>query len=462
MDLRNPDTWISHLLETLPEEKQSRALNDDNPHWEFIESEIVKLGSLAHKQLDLPELQRRGLQLLASESKDLRLLAHLLRTLQHTGDPLLAIRLLALYVAHFWLVAWPQNIAHKKRFADQILKRFEKGIDGFTTDADAKQRDTLLGELARLAQLWQEHDASELAQATDELAVLYRRAFQDAAPTTALRPSAAIHPAVAAPADVPAMPASTVNVNSYDDKAWRETLLKVAEILCERQPASPLGYRLRRHALWQSITSTPQSESDGRTPLAAVSADRVADYQNRLSSADITLWHQVEQSLLRAPYWLDGHHLSARIAQQLEYPDIAEAIRDETGRFLRRLPGLSALKFSDRTLFMNDTTRQWLENTTVAASVTAELTANEETRLVWQCFEEQGLEAALLLLEQQPEGELRTRFYREWLGAQMLEVAGMKQLARQHYGTLHQSARHIALADWEPALLQQLQEQIKE
>ena len=86
MDLRDPNVWISHLLENLPEEKLASALKDDNPDWEYIDGEIVKLGSLAHSQLDIPELQRRGLVILASESKDFRLLAHLLRTLQHAGS----------------------------------------------------------------------------------------------------------------------------------------------------------------------------------------------------------------------------------------------------------------------------------------------------------------------------------------------------------------------------------------
>lgn len=91
-------------------------------------------------------------------------------------------------------------------------------------------------------------------------------------------------------------PALQIAIDSHDDKAWRDTLLKVAAILCERQPDSPLGYRLRRHALWQSITSTPQAESDGRTPLAAVSADMVADYHAQLGSADMALWQQVEKA----------------------------------------------------------------------------------------------------------------------------------------------------------------------
>lgn len=113
MDLRNPDVWLAHLLENLPEDKLSAALDDGNADWEFVDSEIVKLGSLAHSQLDIPELQRRGLMLLASETKDFRLLAHLLRTLQHAGDILLASVMLAQYTEHYWTCAAPQNMAHK-------------------------------------------------------------------------------------------------------------------------------------------------------------------------------------------------------------------------------------------------------------------------------------------------------------------------------------------------------------
>lgn len=47
MDLRDPNVWVSHLLENLPEEKLASALKDDNPNWEYIDGEIVKLGSLA-------------------------------------------------------------------------------------------------------------------------------------------------------------------------------------------------------------------------------------------------------------------------------------------------------------------------------------------------------------------------------------------------------------------------------
>ncbi|HBP8780465.1 TPA: type VI secretion system membrane subunit TssM [Escherichia coli] len=361
MDLRDPNVWISHLLENLPEEKLASALKDDNPNWEYIDGEIVKLGSLAHSQLDIPELQRRGLVILASESKDFRLLAHLLRTLQHAGDPHLALRLLALYVEHYWAVAAPQNMAHKKRFASQVIKRFETGIEGFSQNAATEQRDALSGELAKLAQCWQSHNAPELAQATDDLFALYQRAFNRAAPAPVPTPAASgSSPQTTATSESgvtqPSAPAPQIVIDSHDDKAWRDTLLKVAAILCERQPDSPQGYRLRRHALWQNITSTPQAESDGRTPLAAVSADMVADYHAQLGSADMALWQQVEKSVLLAPYWLDGHCLSAQTALRLGYKQVADAIRDEVIRFLERLPQLTGLLFNDHTPFISEQT----------------------------------------------------------------------------------------------------------
>lgn len=460
MDLSNPDIWISHLLENLPQEKLTSALKDDNPDWEYLDGEIVKLGSLAHGQLDIPEIQRRGLVLLSSETKDFRLLAHLLRTLQHAGKPLLALRLLTLYVEHFWMVAAPQNMAHKKRFAAQVIKRFESGVSSFAESADTAQRDALLGELAKLAQCWQAHNVPDLAQITDDLFALYPRAFRDTAATPSVSPSTT-SPAGetqqnTAAGNTPVAPAPQVSIDSHDDKAWRETLLKVAAILCERQPDSPLGYRLRRHTLWLSITGTPQAENDGRTPLAAMPVDMVTEYQAKLASADMALWQQVEKSLLLAPYWLDGHHLSAQIAQRLGHEDVAQTIRDETGRFLSRLPQLSALLFNDHTPFMNEQTKQWLATPSGSQAVSG-VQVDEYTQAAHQCFNEKGLEAALRYLDALPEGDPRDQFHRQYFGAQLMEEAGMAHLAQQQYRMLFETGRQTMLPAWEPSLLKQLE-----
>ena len=461
MDLRNPDVWLSHLQGNLPEEKWSVPLSDDNPEWEYIDGEIIKLGSLNHSQLDIPEIQRRGLQLLASESKDFRLLAHLLRTLQHAGEHLLAVRILTQYVAHYWSVAAPKSMAHKKRFAAQVIKRFETSISVFAESAETAQRDLLLGELAKLALLWQDKEAHELAQDTDDLFVLCQRMFHataTTAPASTVNIQPSEHARTGTGSHIPPIVsvAPPVNIDSHNDKAWRDTLLKVASILCERSPNSPQGYRLRRHALWQNITSAPQAESDGRTQLAAVSIDMVADYQARFASADMALWQQVEKSLLLAPYWFDGHALSAHIAQRLGYTSVAGAIRDEIDSFLLRLPQLSSLLFSDRTPFISEQTQRWLKQSSVTRSL-HQTNQSDRSPDAWQIFNEQGLEAALQYLEKLPASEPRDHFLRQYHSAQLMEKAGMTQLAQQHYRILFKAGIRTTLSDWEPALLEQLE-----
>lgn len=95
---------------------------------------MIKFGSLSHAQLNIEEIQRKALQLFANETKDFRLLVHLLRTLQHAGEAdelALAAELLAEFVRHYWENSYPQNIKLKQRLAGQILKRFETVQDSF-------------------------------------------------------------------------------------------------------------------------------------------------------------------------------------------------------------------------------------------------------------------------------------------------------------------------------------------
>ncbi|WP_432804438.1 type VI secretion system domain-containing protein [Escherichia coli] len=48
-----------------------------------------------------------------------------------------------------------------------------------------------------------------------------------------------------------------------------------------------------------------------------------------LTARRAALWQQVEKSVLLAPYWLDGHCLSAQTALRLGYKQVADTIRDE-------------------------------------------------------------------------------------------------------------------------------------
>ncbi|MGJ0639528.1 type VI secretion system ImpA family N-terminal domain-containing protein, partial [Xenorhabdus bovienii] len=191
--------------------------------WEFIDGEMVKFGSI----------QRQALQLFSEHSKDFQLMVHLLRTLQHAGHPaelILAIELLTEYVKNYWEKAWPVKPGLKRRLAQQVIKRFESAQAGFTDQASKSQRDEAQGALAHLAQCWHANEP-DLAKDVDQLRTRYNRqpeartAPAPPAPTTPQAASAA--PSSHAPEQAP-MP--DVAVNSSSDKAWKQTLMIVADL----------------------------------------------------------------------------------------------------------------------------------------------------------------------------------------------------------------------------------------
>ncbi|WP_065389650.1 type VI secretion system protein TssA, partial [Photorhabdus namnaonensis] len=456
MDIRKQFDWQGLLLTPLSDELISRELDENEPAWEYIDGEMVKLGSLAHSSINIDEIQRQALQLLSEKSKDFRLMVHLLRTLQHGSHPaelILAMELLADYIQHYWQTAWPQKPLLKRRLAQQVIKRFGSAQPGFCEQADETQREEAQGALAHLAQCWHT-DEPALAKEIDQLRPRYARKPEP-------------KPAPAEPTATTAQPANTsaltsppipdVTVDSSGEKAWKQTLLTVADLLCERQPDSPVGYRLRRYAIWHTLTTAPMANGAGKTPLAPTAADRTADYLTKLPAADKSLLQQIEQSLTLAPYWLDGHAIAAQAAEKLGYRPVADAIRDELSAFLDRLPALQRLHFADMSPFISDATLNWLHP---PATATVNSTTTQEQDAIWHCFQQHGLEAALHAAEhyQQQLTEPRDQFYGQLLTAQLLEQAGMSALAQQHYRQLLRAGRHLSLADWEPGLLAALAE----
>lgn len=457
MDITSQHPWHDMLLAPLSEQQTANALHDDDPQWEYIDGQMVKLGSLAHSTLNIDEIQQQLIGMLAQKSKDFRLVVHLVWTLQHGGNPenlMLAVSLLTHFVQNFWSVAWPQSPVHKRRFAQQILKRFESTSGSFNQQATVEQRESMQGLLAHLAQVWH-HDEPGLGKEIDGLRVRYART-----PEGVTKPAPLVfeqEPVSANSVAVPSVsfaPLPGLAIDNSNDKAWRQTLLKMADILCELQPDSAIGFRLRRHAVWGTITALPAAQGDGRTPLAAISADRTAGYQARISTADLALWQQVEQSLTLAPYWLDGHALSAQIASRLGFDVVARTIRDELMAFLERLPGLRTLFFTDMTPFLSPESAAWLQPEAGEQRGNALIEQDE----IWQCYQQQGLEAALQMLDKQPQPEPRARFYNQLLSAQLLEQAGMRALAQQQYSTLLRAGQQLQLSEWEPALIALLTE----
>lgn len=117
----------------------------------------------------------------------------------------------------------------------------------------------------------------------------------------------------------------------------------------------------------------------------------------------------------------------------------------------------TGLLFNDHTPFISEQTKQWLA-ASPDAKVAPVAQIGEESKAARACFAERGLEAALRYLDMLPEGDPRDQFHRQYLAAQLTEEAGLVQLAQQQYRMLFRMGLQMMVADWEPSLLEQLEQ----
>ncbi|HAT1682912.1 TPA: type VI secretion system protein TssA [Klebsiella oxytoca] len=456
MDNRHP--WCSQLLAVLPGTAVAAPIAADDPLWEKVETGMMKLGSPAHEQLDLNEMVTYCLTLLESRTKDMRVLSQLLRCLQHPAKVAsfsTAIILLDCWIGAYWMSAWPVNTGQKQRLMRQIIRRFEAVTLRMSEQASAEDLAKVLVLAESLAVTWQRVEPEKGHLLKELLLPLRRVQRQQQEQTTTVCVKSET------PQDVPQDSTTTATVtvptNVRDERAWRQTLLNVSNLLVEQQPNLAVGYRLRRHAIWHAITAPPVAGKDNKTQLAPVSADRVSEYETLMMKPDPGLWCQVEESLTLSPYWFEGHRLSAGVATSLGCTEVALAIADELDSFLRRLPVLKTLTFSDGSPFFPVACDEWLRE--VTGQTGADAVPCDLADEVKRHFQEKGLNAALLLLEetarQQPEP--RERFYASLMLADLLAAGGMKSLATSHYHQLWQESRRLGLVQWEPGLVKRLE-----
>ncbi|RLM21874.1 type VI secretion system ImpA domain-containing protein [Brenneria alni] len=458
--MENSHPWCRRLLADLPDEATRGAVPADDPQWEYVETELVKLGSLAHSQVNLNDVAERCLTLLENKTKDMRVLAQMLRCLQHPARPApfaTALMLLESWVAAYWELAWPASAQQKRRLMNQVVKRFESAFPRLGERASGAELAQLLQLTEGLAQCWQSV-APDNGELLDGLFSELRRAQRQQQEKTQVNETRQAPQKTRADTRSAAAvgECDTVEIDGSNERAWRQTLLKVAELLVEQQPEAAVGYRLRRHAVWSGISSPPIAGKGNKTQLAPVPADMVNDYQAALPQADPALWRRVEQSLTLAPYWFDGHRLSAQAAIRLGHPALAVAIAEELSAFLQRFPVLRDLAFSDGTPFYPADCDEWLRSAQPAASPPTGQT--DPAGEVKACRAEKGLDAALALLDErmQQQKEPRGRFYTQLALADFLAAEGMKTLAGQHYHGLWQEAQRLGLAQWEPGLVSRL------
>lgn len=463
--------YVEQVLTPISGESDVGEPLGDDVTLEFLDNEIMKVGSLAHGDIDWHKVESESLRLLSDQSKDLKVLGFLMLSLQRGGNGerfALSLFLLHRVLDTWWANAWPypgdKGKRARKMMFTQMLQRAGKEVSSLSFDGGVGDGRgyclTLIGQLLEQAANHELADDGlfDLKRALEKLP-----AQVDTGPAVE-KPPAAVPTAPAASASrtsTTSVALGELTLDPANERATRQSLLKVADLLVDTDPGSALGYQLRRHAIWHSITTVPPSRDGVKTDLAAVSADRVAEYRETLEKApDPELWKRVEQSLSVSPFWLDGHWLSARIAEALGYAACGEAIRASLMAFVERLPQVADMTFNDGTPFLSAEAADWMQAAPAAAGSAAGASPWE------QAYDQardvaggKGLATAMQLMEDGLAGarEPRERFYWRFASARLLKDSGLKALASQQIQDLHQQTRGLTLEDWEPGLVARLE-----
>ena len=437
----------------------------DDPLFDFVEDQMMKVGSLSHGSVQWEEVEHSAVKLLAEKSKDIKLLVYLLQCLHNDPTPTrftTSLDVMTDFMVHFWEESYPapgkRGNLPRRKFFSQMVQRFSLVVEKLEYHRfDGTAREAVLQSLQAWEQVIESHSlSSDVVEAVARKIQNELRRIEERQKVEQQKPATAPESEVRSTATP-----TSLSVDHSSDKAAKQTLLKVADFLAEQEFGIALSIRLRRYAVWGSITSLPDHKPDGETLLRGMQQDRVKDYQDQMRHPDLALWRKVEQSLTMSPYWFDGHLMSYTIADNLGKQDWCQAIKEETQQFLERLPSLLELKFKGGEPFVSDAVKEWLasKNGVQAQGSSGGGDWQEKRQEAFTMAKEGGIAVALSMLNEGlvNANEPRDRFYWRLLSADVMQANHLDGMAKEQYQTLHKQVTTMSVTDWEPSLIAQLE-----
>jgi len=238
--------------------------------------------------------------------------------------------------------------------------------------------------------------------------------------------------------------------------------------LIEKEPEKPLGYRLLRSLRWDIIEKAPVAEG-GKTKIEALPAERKTYLLGLLSKGD---WKQTlataEKTFSSGPtqYWLDLQRISAVSCKNLgaPYESAYNAICSETALFLKRVPEIPDLCYSDGSPFCDGITREWLASDVAAAAAGGKSSGGAssvqddsiagEKKEINELASSGKIEAAIQILQKKinDSGSERINFKRSIMLCNLLISAKHAEIAVSILESLNEKIDRYNLHKWEPEL----------
>jgi len=434
--------------------------------YDFIEDQMMKVGSLSHGSVKWIEVENSLIKLLSIKTKDIKLLTYLLQCVHHRNTLqsfYLSILILTDFINLYWEDSYPvpgkQGALQKKRYFSQIIQRVSLALNKLNFDsADTKEAKALYDAVHALNKsiLARRFDNTEIEQ----MIVSIESRLNASNKRREAEKKATSDEIVEAKAEVNSSTTNKLSIDSSSSKEVKQSLFKVAEFLSDQNLGVELSIRIRRYAVWSNITALPECTKEGKTLLQAMSKDRIKEYKDEFNSPNLILWQKVEQSLTNTPYWFDGHYMSYRIAEKLNQDSWAKAILHEAQTFIKRLPGLYDLTFKCSTPFISEECKKWLSDEKMSNEIVYESTGDWEDKQknLNHLAKKSGVEAALTMAnnEIKKAKEIRDRYYWQLISAELMQKYNLGSIASLQYEQLYQKINSMSVSEWEPSLNRRL------
>lgn len=444
--------------------------------FEMLESELSRTSSVHESGgTDWQRIREGSEALLTQQSKDLRVAAWLIWSLYRREgyEGLQAgLAMLVQLCANHWDALHPNKLRTRAAAIGWLVPRLEQL---FAEPIPMWKQPSLFRSLAEslrtLEELFSTHlgeDAPLLLPLCRTLETQLERASQEhAEPKTSPAPA---QPATAS-TSTPTLSGAPIGNDKDAQKAFRAQQ-EAARPLCawwQKQNATDVkALRLTRTLLWLNIETLPEHNAERMTALRGVPTDKLAAYQERFNQGHYeSLLAELESSLARSPFWLDGQYLAWQCLLNLKAEQAMLEVEIQLALFLQRVPGLEGLCFHDGTPFASAETQAW-----IAAHVLSRLSNQEDAAVPiaaeaqrsppWDAsyhealplLRQSGLKAAVQHLKHNMNKTMgkREHFFWQLALARLCYQAKKHDLARTLLESLDQTLQTNGLYEWEPEL----------
>ena len=457
-----------------------------DPVYDALSTEIDKLSSpTAASALDWKRVLQLSGDILGTRSKDLLVLSYLSMALTKTeGLSGLAVgfHVWRECLANFWETMFPAKarMRGRRNAVDWWIEKTTAALQGISPETWPKEKsDAFFEDLSAVDEFLSDNmdDAPTLGPLGAVLSNLITVA-EPPAPEPPPPPPApeAPSPQEPAPRQAPPPPpppprasapppADTAAPASGDpDRMVRQGFdaLRGASGLFARQNAfNPLRFRLNRIVAWASVTGLPTSQ-DGKT-LIPPPDGQIADTLSRLRQAGNwqDLLEAAESRVAEFLFWLDLHRLVVEALDNLGRKPLGNEVSGETALYVKRLPGIERLSFSDGTPFADPDTRQWLEGLTQKEGAASDASDSclagqmaDQVAAAQDLARDGDLAGALRTLKEKLDGatSARERFLWRLALCRFLTQTGQEGISAPHIEELLQDLDTYHVEIWDPPL----------